>query len=136
MECPQCGGSLNTYALDGSEASVCPDCGYVGIPAEHRKTAPDPETWDEAVRRFYRAHGIDGDGRVELRPRLFRPAGTEVESWDEAIRRFHERQTADGDDATDANTGGERGGDAEGGTADDGDTAEPESGRQSSAEDS
>ncbi|MFB6255875.1 MAG: hypothetical protein ABEH58_03970, partial [Haloplanus sp.] len=74
MDCPQCDGTLATYALSGREASVCEDCGYVGIAAEHRGGPQSVESWDEALRRFYRAHGSDGAPSVELDPPLSRPA--------------------------------------------------------------
>jgi hypothetical protein len=102
MDCPQCGGTLATYALSGQEASVCEDCGYVGIAAEHRGDPRRVESWDDALRRFY---GDDADPSVELRPPLSRPSsdGPADESWDDALRRFYERRTDDGDadDATD-----------------------------------
>ena len=60
MSCPQCGGSLRTYALGGHEATVCEDCGYVDIPADHRSEAALPESWDEALRRFY-GEGTDDE---------------------------------------------------------------------------
>jgi len=103
MDCPQCGGSLATYALRGREASVCEDCGYVGIAAEHRGDPRSVESWDDALRRFYRAHGSDGAPSVELKPPLSRPSsGPTGESWDDALRRFYARRgggtSADGDD--------------------------------------
>lgn len=55
MECPQCDGSLEEYALEGSHAVHCPGCGYVGIDVDHR---PEPraerESWAEVVERFRR----------------------------------------------------------------------------------
>jgi DNA-directed RNA polymerase subunit M/transcription elongation factor TFIIS len=62
MDCPQCGGTLATYALSGREASVCENCGYVGIDAEHRGTPRRIESWNDALRRFYnrRTDGTDG----------------------------------------------------------------------------
>ncbi|MFB6103332.1 MAG: hypothetical protein ABEJ73_12320 [Haloplanus sp.] len=105
MDCPQCGGTLVTYALSDQEASVCEDCGYVGIPAEHRGEARRVESWDDALRRFYRTHDTDAEPSVEVRPPLSRPSeGSTDESWDDALRRFHARRTgATGDvDAPDA----------------------------------
>jgi len=100
MDCPQCDGTLATYALGGREASVCEDCGYVGIAAEHRGDPRSVESWDDALRRFYRAHGSDGAPSVELKPPLSRPARSPSESWDDALRRFYARQGAPtGDDA-------------------------------------
>ncbi|MFB6194633.1 MAG: hypothetical protein ABEI80_00540 [Haloplanus sp.] len=94
MDCPQCGGTLVTYALSDQEASVCEDCGYVGIPAEHRGEPDRVESWDDALRRFYRTRGTDGDPSVELQPPLSRPSdGSGRESWDDALRRFRKRRT-------------------------------------------
>ncbi|WP_338740787.1 hypothetical protein [Haloplanus salilacus] len=97
MDCPQCGGTLATYALSGREASVCEDCGYVGIAAEHRGDTRRIESWNDALRRFY---GSDEDPTVELRPPLSRPSGDGPgeESWDDALRRFYDRRTGSGDD--------------------------------------
>jgi hypothetical protein len=117
MDCPQCGGTLDTYALDGQEASVCEDCGYVGIAAEHRGEARRIESWDDALRRFYRARGTDAEPGVEVRPPLSRPGGDSTdESWDDAFRRFHARRTGTAADADEP-------GDAE---ADDTDEADPD----------
>jgi hypothetical protein len=105
MDCPQCGGTLATYALGGREASVCEDCGYVGIAAEHRGDPRSVESWDDALRRFYRAHGSDGAPSVELEPPLSRPARSANESWDDALRRFYARQGAESvDDGEEAAT--------------------------------
>lgn len=55
MECPQCPGTLEEYALDEARAVHCPDCGYVGIEIDHRPTpAGEEESWDEAIERFRR----------------------------------------------------------------------------------
>ncbi|WP_435067484.1 hypothetical protein [Haloplanus sp. C73] len=101
MDCPQCGGTLDTYALSDSEASVCEDCGYVGIAAEHRGDPRSVESWDDALRRFYRAHGRDGAPSVDLHPPLSRPAAEPTESWDDALRRFYARQDGDSSEETD-----------------------------------
>jgi DNA-directed RNA polymerase subunit M/transcription elongation factor TFIIS len=95
MDCPQCGTTLATYALDGREATVCEDCGYVGIAAEHRGEPRRIESWNEALRRFYRAHERDAAPSVDLRPPLSRPSdGDRSETWDDALRRFYERQAS------------------------------------------
>jgi DNA-directed RNA polymerase subunit M/transcription elongation factor TFIIS len=124
MDCPQCGGPLATYALGGREASVCEDCGYVGIAAEHRGEARTVESWDDALRRFYHAHDTDAEPGVELQPPLSRPStGVSDESWDEALRRFYARTGAtDGDGSgKDASTDGD--GEADAKTESDDDTA-------------
>jgi DNA-directed RNA polymerase subunit M/transcription elongation factor TFIIS len=115
MDCPQCGGTLATYALSGREASVCEDCGYVGIAAEHRGDPRRIESWNDALRRFY---GSDEDPSVELRPPLSRPSGDGPggESWDDALRRFYDRRTGKSDetesDADASNDHESEGGDA------------------------
>jgi DNA-directed RNA polymerase subunit M/transcription elongation factor TFIIS len=102
MDCPQCGGSLATYALSDREASVCEDCGYVGIAAEHRGESRTVESWDDALRRFYHAHDTDAEPGVELRPPLSRPStGSSDESWDDALRRFYARTGAADEEAVD-----------------------------------
>jgi hypothetical protein len=119
MDCPQCGGTLATYALSGREASVCEDCGYVGIAAEHRGDPRSIETWDDALRRFYRAHGHDGAPSVEIQPPLSRPSGSSTESWDDALRRFYARQTGEIDEpAPDATADGSTTGDEADGSVD------------------
>jgi hypothetical protein len=105
MDCPQCGGELATYALGGREASVCEDCGHVGIAAEHRGGPRSVESWDDALRRFYHAHDSDAEPGVQLRPPLSRPAAGSDESWDDALRRFYARTEAtDEPDGSDRDT--------------------------------
>ena len=53
MDCPECGTPLTTYRLADREASVCEQCGHVGIEAEHRAARARMETWTEALERFY-----------------------------------------------------------------------------------
>ena len=121
MDCPQCGGTLATYALGGREASVCEDCGYVGIAAEHRGDPRSVESWDDALRRFYRARGSDGAPSVELEPPLSRPARSANESWDDALRRFYARQGAESvDDGEEAPTDDDESEDRTDGIDDDG----------------
>lgn len=56
MECPRCGGRLETYALDGEEAVGCDSCGYVGVEVEHEREPLNFESWDDALERFYQKH--------------------------------------------------------------------------------
>ena len=53
MDCPRCGGALDRYTCGDHEAAVCPDCGWAGVPADHRADVRPPETWTEALRRFH-----------------------------------------------------------------------------------
>lgn len=54
--------------MGGAEAIVCESCGYVGVPADHHGEIEPPESWSEALRRFYarqrgdQAAGPGGDG--------------------------------------------------------------------------
>lgn len=52
MECPRCDGPVEAYTLEGTTAVVCQECGYVGVPADHRSVADSSESWDEAIERF------------------------------------------------------------------------------------
>ncbi|WP_275883489.1 hypothetical protein [Halorhabdus sp. BNX81] len=54
MECPRCGGNLETFAVGGTEATavVCDSCGFSGVPASHRYEGAAPESWDRAMERF------------------------------------------------------------------------------------
>jgi hypothetical protein len=61
MECSRCGGNLETYTLDGNEAYVCAECGFVDTPVEHEATPrPEPEPWEEALKRFHEKY-VEGD---------------------------------------------------------------------------
>ncbi len=92
MDCPECGGALAAYVLEGREAAVCERCGWVGIEAEHRGEPRSAESWGDALDRFYDRHA-------------------------ETERRTADLPTvaaAGGDDASDEppNDGGERGANA------------------------
>lgn len=67
MECPECAGSLAAYVLDGREASVCERCGWVGIETDHRGEGVPPESWDDALDRFYERH-VTTERRSRLPP--------------------------------------------------------------------
>ncbi|MEF8883413.1 MAG: hypothetical protein V5A34_12925, partial [Halapricum sp.] len=57
----RCGGDLETYTLDGNEAYVCAECGFVDTPVEHEATPrPEPEPWEEALKRFHEKY-VEGD---------------------------------------------------------------------------
>jgi len=61
MTCPRCGATLVRYTLEGSEAVVCEQCGYVGAPVEHGGEPAEVEPWEEVV------SGIDPtDGAAEV----------------------------------------------------------------------
>lgn len=54
MECPRCGGSLDTYAIEatGRSAVVCEECGFAGVTATHESERANVESWDHAIERF------------------------------------------------------------------------------------
>lgn len=52
-DCPRCGSELTTFTLSEVEAQSCPSCGYVGVEADHSGEPADPESWTDALRRFY-----------------------------------------------------------------------------------
>lgn len=57
MECARCGGQLETYALNGKEACVCPNCGFADTPVDHDDIDwQNPEPWSAAIERFYEKH--------------------------------------------------------------------------------
>jgi len=45
------------YQLGDAETEACRDCIYVGIAVDHTADGDRPESWDEALARFYREHG-------------------------------------------------------------------------------
>lgn len=66
MECPRCGGSLTTFTLAGSRATVCESCEYVGVPADHRPEPHDEsESWQEALERFHDGASDDAEDEAE-----------------------------------------------------------------------
>jgi hypothetical protein len=62
MDCPQCGGTLGRYRLGGRSAVGCDDCGYVGLEADHTGEATEMESWDDALRRFFRSQSSAAAG--------------------------------------------------------------------------
>ena len=59
MECPRCGNDLERYTLDGREAVSCGQCGYVGVPVEHRGEQYVVESWEDAIARVPDAAQIE-----------------------------------------------------------------------------
>lgn len=51
-DCPRCGSALTTFALDGTEAVTCPDCGFADVEADHSGEPRLDESWAEAFDRF------------------------------------------------------------------------------------
>lgn len=54
MDCPRCGGSLATFAVEatGKSAVVCESCGFAGVAASHEPEESDVESWERAIERF------------------------------------------------------------------------------------
>lgn len=68
MGCERCGGRIDRYSLDGREAQVCADCGYVDVPVEHGRPSGPSESWREAFERFYDRFGESPPGEYPVRP--------------------------------------------------------------------
>jgi hypothetical protein len=110
MDCPECGGALAAYVLEGREAAVCERCGWVGIEAEHRGEPRPAESWGDALDRFYDRHA-ETERRTADLPTVAAaggPAGereTDADETDEADDEYEaddERETdADEADETD-----------------------------------
>lgn len=52
MDCPRCGGPIESFQLGDAESQVCPDCGYVGIKTDHGAERSTAESWTDALARF------------------------------------------------------------------------------------
>jgi len=108
MDCPQCeGGTLVTYALDGREAHVCEQCGYVGIPADHHGERAAPESWNDALRRYHEDTPAIGTETAEVPVRRSPSDGRGSdgpETWDEALARFGRAEGSDDGDGRRAET--------------------------------
>jgi len=65
MVCPRCGGRLVFYELGDAETKACQDCIYVGIAVDHTSDADRPESWDDALSRFYEEHRTAPESKVQ-----------------------------------------------------------------------
>ncbi|WP_165872031.1 hypothetical protein [Natrarchaeobius halalkaliphilus] len=52
-ECPRCQGSLERLSLGEASTVACSNCGYADIPVEHDRPRDEPESWRDALNRFY-----------------------------------------------------------------------------------
>lgn len=52
MSCPRCDGSLVELSLGENAASVCEECGHVGISTDLHTVIEPEEPWDESLKRF------------------------------------------------------------------------------------
>jgi len=55
--CPRCGSPPESITLDGVTTWYCDDCGYANVPVNHSEEGEDPESWQEALNRFYDEYG-------------------------------------------------------------------------------
>jgi DNA-directed RNA polymerase subunit M/transcription elongation factor TFIIS len=88
MDCPRCDRPLERYALAGSEAVYCGDCGYIGVPVEHRGELREVESWDDAITRFHEVSRVRA-GTVETTgdpPPAVEPAGLEDDPEPTVVR--------------------------------------------------
>lgn len=132
MDCPECGGPLDAYVLDGREASICERCGRVGIEADHRGKGQRTESWDDALRRFYEHNVETGRRRSDLPPVAAAsggPGGESVAEPDEDAGDQGDDTGSGEDDAADSDeaetgAGADAGADETGGDESDADGAE------------
>lgn len=47
--------------MGGRETQSCQRCNYLGVPVEHTSDRDDPESWDDAISRFYEKYGDDAE---------------------------------------------------------------------------
>ncbi|WP_247728415.1 hypothetical protein [Halovivax limisalsi] len=52
-DCPRCQSPLERLSLAEAETVACTRCGYADIPVEHEAEWDEPESWRDAMNRFY-----------------------------------------------------------------------------------
>ncbi|WP_254862624.1 hypothetical protein [Halovivax gelatinilyticus] len=52
-DCPRCQSPLERLSLADSETVSCQRCGFADVPVEHEAEWEKPESWRDAMRRFY-----------------------------------------------------------------------------------
>ncbi|MFC6717604.1 hypothetical protein ACFQGT_04020 [Natrialbaceae archaeon GCM10025810] len=52
-ECPRCQAPLERLSLADVETIACRDCGFADIPVDHESERDEPESWRDAINRFY-----------------------------------------------------------------------------------
>lgn len=65
MNCPRCGGSIESFQLGDARSQVCQDCEYVGIPTDHGAERSSSESWSDALERF-RAETLAGQASPDV----------------------------------------------------------------------
>lgn len=68
MRCERCGETVEEYELDGASAIICPECGFLNVPVDHKSDPEPTESWREAFERFYEQFETDGDDAPEDEP--------------------------------------------------------------------
>lgn len=51
--CPRCSSRLERLELDDVTTVACDQCGYADVPVEHAPAWETPESWRDALKRFY-----------------------------------------------------------------------------------
>ena len=93
MDCPRCGGTLTAYKLGDAETVACDDCVYVGVPVDHTSATERPESWTEALERFYEQHRAEDVPLSDAVVPVFEDADGSA-STDAVVPRF-ERATGE-----------------------------------------
>lgn len=52
-DCPRCGSALERLTLGEVETVSCNRCGFADVPVEHEPEWEEPESWRDAMNRFY-----------------------------------------------------------------------------------
>ena len=53
-QCPRCTSPLERLTLGDAETVTCNRCGFADVPVEHEPEWKEPESWQEAMNRFYK----------------------------------------------------------------------------------
>ena len=53
-QCPRCQSPLERLSLGDAETVSCNRCGFADVPVEHEPEREEPESWQEAMNRFYK----------------------------------------------------------------------------------
>lgn len=52
-DCPRCQSPLERLSLGDAETVACGRCGYADVPVDHEAERDEPESWRDAMNRFY-----------------------------------------------------------------------------------
>lgn len=59
MRCERCGEAVEEYRLGEASAIICPACGFLNVPVDHKSNPQPTESWQAAFERFYEQFGGD-----------------------------------------------------------------------------